>query len=523
MLNKVRFLVSLALTVPLSVYAEVCEIQHINYYSVDVVTEHNIDFLLTGTNEFTIKTRDTYGQLSEIATGQKEVVEDGESARLRWTHPTTRVDGSPLAVEEIAGYEIEHVLPYTTQVECDDPSGQTTIGALLQSEISAWSENDLNNLAARSRNAPEDSESEEASEPEPEPNLGNTATGLVDFLDNQQQSLQTLLQEEEQQNPTGQGQPSPDSVITTAEAIAATTSAMSCFNWQVKGVCVWMTCYGPVCTFDFSLKIKNFVPDLLVQSYDHSDAEPWEESRYINSVVQGTANTSWVLTIIGWIESFDVSSVGIQGGVTTQTKKDHHANLHYKFVDAYGNPALAAFRTLAAGTGLFCDGNTEMMFPYFISNLDSIAWRWDVPEMFYPQSWMPLVVEWDLGDMVNNYGPIYPRHGFMTAQDPLKAAVLSAFRAAHVVTRESEPHFYVSIYEPQVDGDWSPEPLDKEDEDTGMWQMLYPEKESECEIFPYEAEPAEERRSEDGSYVWNFWRAYECCQRRGATLVYHTE
>ncbi|MCG8612242.1 MAG: TIGR03756 family integrating conjugative element protein [Pseudomonadales bacterium] len=325
-----------------------------------------------------------------------------------------------------------------------------------------------------------------------------------------------------------------DGVITTSEIVSGTMSAASsCLDWEVRGICVWLTCIGPACEVDYSVKVKNFVPELTIQSYDRANGEPWTESQDINQVSQGDADSSWVTTIISWIEDYNVEDVGIRGGVSTEGKKNQHANLFFKLVDAYGNPAISAFNELASSTGDYvCEGTTTMYFPYFISNLDSIAWRWDVPEMFYPQSWLPLVQEWDLGNgsvgawgfqmKSNNYGAIYPRHGFMISQDPLKAAVLSAFRAAHFITRSNEPHLYFTIDEDDEPGYWPPEPLDQDDENTGQWQMLYPLKEESCRSFPYSSNESTSRRSIDGSYVWNFWRAFKCCAQEGAVLIFHS-
>lgn len=323
-----------------------------------------------------------------------------------------------------------------------------------------------------------------------------------------------------------------EGVMDSLEISSATmNAALSCLDWEVRGVCIWMTCVLVACEFDYSIKVKNFVPELTVQAYDRANGEPWTESQDINQISQGDADSSWVTTIIGWIENYDVDDIGIRGGVSTEGSKKQHANLNFKLVDAYGNPAIEAFNELAESTGYVCGGTTTMFFPYYISNLDSIAWRWDVPEMFYPQSWLPLIQQWDLGSgstaslgfqsKTNNYGAIYPRHGFMTAQDPLKAAVLSVFRAAHFITRSGEPHLYFSIDEDDEQGYWPPDPLDQDDSDTGQWQMLYPDEEDGCRSFPYSSSESASKRSTDGSYIWNFWRAFKCCEQEGAVLIFH--
>ena len=313
-----------------------------------------------------------------------------------------------------------------------------------------------------------------------------------------------------------------EGVLSTDEIMQLTLTAdpQSCMQWAPVGICVWMTCTPFGCDFDFSVKVKNFVPDLVVQSYDRANGEPWTESQDLNQISQGDAESSWVMSLISLVEDFDVESVRIRGGVDTEETRRHHANLSFKLVDAYGSPGAIQYMVLN-NTGYFCEGSTTPFFPYYISNLDAIAWRWDIPEMFYPQSWAGFVL-YDLGSAGNNYGPIYPRHGFMTSQDPLKAAVLAAFRAAHFITRSGQPHLYFSIDESDEDGWWPPDPLDEGEEETGIWQMLYPMSEDECHEFPYGGNPDGERRAEDGSYIWNFWREYKCCEREGAILLLHT-
>lgn len=315
-----------------------------------------------------------------------------------------------------------------------------------------------------------------------------------------------------------------EGVINTLEITEYTMeAAWACMDWELIGVCIWLACTLVECHLDESIKVKNNVPDLVVQSYDRANGEPWTESQDINQVSQGDADSSWVTEIISWLEDYDVGSVKIRGGVSTEGHEEQKASLYFKLVDAYGNPALITYNTLVADSfNLACEGKSTLFYPYLISNLDSIAWRWDIPEMFYPQSWLPLMTVWDLGNSANNYGPIYPRHGFMHSHDPLKAAVLSAFRAAHVLTRGAEAHVYFSIFQSSEDGYWPAPPLDKGIRDSGTFQMLYPKKDTSCRRFPYSADPSGNRRSTDGSYVWNFWKKYACCERRGQWLLFDT-
>lgn len=113
----------------------------------------------------------------------------------------------------------------------------------------------------------------------------------------------------------------------------------------------------------------------------------------------------------------------------------------------------------------------------------------------------------------------------LNSKDQLKSAVLAAFRAAHFITREYAPHVYFTIYRAPKDGYWPAGPLDKNNPDTGQFQMLYPQEEDSCRTFPYEhnlipSDGQYSRRSNDGSYVWNFWKNYVCCEERGQKLLF---
>lgn len=316
-----------------------------------------------------------------------------------------------------------------------------------------------------------------------------------------------------------------EGVISTDEIFQYTmeTDPMSCMDWKPVGICVWMTCYLLACEFDWSIKFRNFVPDLVVQSYDRANGEPWTESQKINQFSQADSDSSWVMKLIGLIEDYDLSDIGTKGGISSQAHKSKHAGLNFKLVDIYGNPAALMYLAANKVGEYICKGATTPFFPYFISNLDSIQWRWDMPEFFYPMSWDVITHIWDLDDGYDNtYGGIYPRMGFSTGQDPLKAAVLTAFRAGHVVTRKGQPHVYYTAKGKDKKGYWVPDGLDKDEKGTGQFQMLYPDVEEDCTSFPLGKEPAAKKRSSDNSYVWNFWREYKCCEKKGAVLLFHS-
>ena len=104
-----------------------------------------------------------------------------------------------------------------------------------------------------------------------------------------------------------------------------------------------------------------------------------------------------------------------------------------------------------AGTGYLCESETTSFYPYFMSSLDALSWRMEIPEMFYPASLIPGMREigtWPL----QTWGGVYPRTGWTTQTEEPKAAAINAQRAGDIVTRNGQPHIYDQI-EPSSSSD----------------------------------------------------------------------
>ena len=319
-------------------------------------------------------------------------------------------------------------------------------------------------------------------------------------------------------------------VLTTVDINRLTVQAtLSCLDFEVRGICVWMSCALFVCSFDTTLKVKNHVPELLVQTYNRAEGEPWDESQKIIELLNLDQDSDYLHWIINTVSAMQgnsdykvASTVDIGGGTRTTARASHKSSLSFYYVDVFGNPGLLAVNSLASATfGNVCSSNTTPFFMHYNSNLDMAGWRWNFPEVFYPRSW--LVGADKLGDSTNNWGSIYPRQAFSVHQDPLKSAVLKAFRVLHFVTGNPATRVVSTLDTTSRDGYWPYGPLDQNDPDTGKWQMLYPKQDTGCYRFPYSGTSTHaDRRSTDASYVWNFWKAYKCCERGGTSLIFHS-
>lgn len=215
-----------------------------------------------------------------------------------------------------------------------------------------------------------------------------------------------------------------------------------------------------------------------------------------------------------------------------------------------------------------CPSDTFPMVPYFLSGMNVPGWRFKIPELVYPQTYVPFSNATTIGNIFpgddgerHNYGSVYPRNGYLMQSDALKAASVASFRAAHIVTHSGQPYLYRYAaplrHSKYYMFDGRNEDLDfrernRESSDTelrpdmeerGRWQLIHSrggDKDKSCHSFgDPEVNPkiesvnpggllqgqidaitgrsssaapqwTEGKVSEDHQYVFNLWRRYRC-------------
>jgi len=308
--------------------------------------------------------------------------------------------------------------------------------------------------------------------------------------------------------------------ITTPEIIAQTTAAtVACLRWMPVGTCFWLRCSWSGCRVRTSIKVGHYNPDLVVSVYNELGRNPWAEIRATLGLAQRTAATG----LLGTLLRVPVDSAGNRTEGTGDGRD--HRNLVFRETDAIGHP-LSTLSGVVAGVGLVCDSQTTSFVPYFQSGLDALAWRQEVPEVLYPASWVPGLREvgtWPL----QTWGSVHPRTGWTTQAEEPKAAAINAQRVGDIVTRAAQPHIYIPLTGPRSDGQrvWPPGALMEMDPRTGTWQMLAPRRETSCAVFGTNDLASRTgwgggRIDAAGDYVWNLWRPYQCCRRRGQWFLF---
>ncbi|MCC4586424.1 TIGR03756 family integrating conjugative element protein [Xanthomonas sp. NCPPB 1067] len=281
--------------------------------------------------------------------------------------------------------------------------------------------------------------------------------------------------------------------LNTATIVSSALSP-DCLAYRVVGVCYWLYCTWSGCTVRTSIKVQHYIPDAVVSSYSNTGENPWVEVR-----------------------AMSLPNPSAKAGGDGTTNEDHENNLaKFKNADVIGHPAGAAFSEFASQSGYTCEGAGTPFVPYLLSTFDTLAWRYNVPEMAYPEALTPGMREIGSRSTANLWGNVYPRGGFLHQSDDHLAGAVVAQRAGDVVTRKGQPHVYQPLLATAHAGYWPAGALVESYAATGRWQELTPTLSSGCAVFPNRNTHVQAQR---GDYAWALWRPYSCCQRRGQVFL----
>jgi len=281
--------------------------------------------------------------------------------------------------------------------------------------------------------------------------------------------------------------------LDTATIISSVLSP-GCLDYRVVGICYWLQCSLTGCRVRTSVKVRHYIPDAVVSSYQNTGSNPWSEVVLL-SQPNATAE---------------------DGGSGVNDEEHEHETSRFKNADVIGHPAGAVFNRFVSTMGYSCSGAGVPFTPYLLSTLDTIAWRYYIPEMAYPEALIPGMREVGSTLTLNLWGAVYPRGGFIHQADDHKAAAIVAQRAGDIVTRKLQPHVYYPLIAESRAGYWPAGALVEGSAATGKWQELTPSLSTSCMTFPNSGFLTQDTR---GAYAWSLWRPYSCCKRRGQVFL----
>lgn len=323
--------------------------------------------------------------------------------------------------------------------------------------------------------------------------------------------------------------------INSAEIIADSMS-LSCIAWTPTGVCFWLKCrvFPPSCSVETSLKVRHYNPDAIVQVYQTPGDTPWGEMSFVSDALS-----------LGQSGATPADAGRMSGKARNKDKgrdlRKQSAKVINRHVDIIGSPGLLPVSELLGSMEYGCESGVTPFVPYFVSTLDYFSWKFPYADFLNVATFVPGMREVgereDGGNptmlFTGRFGNVFPRIGSLVQNDTYKASAVFAQRAADIVTDPSAMHVYNYLGDRSGrDGYWPPGQVKEFTSKEGKWQMLYPKSDSSCHIF---GEPStrdtgnvqealfdgyQSRRSNNGDYVWQLWRPYECCEKKGQIFLY---
>ena len=296
--------------------------------------------------------------------------------------------------------------------------------------------------------------------------------------------------------------------INTANITSTSIKALkNCLNWKVVGECFWLKCGIDGCSVRVSAKVGHYRPDSVVSVYPHISSHPWKEMKHIVQKAFDVALPSMDPRVQQWIRG--------NGTEPAMDDRNKLRNLRYFEGDLFGHP-LQGLKF--PGATYFCDAVTTPLIPYYLSLTDLVAWRNPIVESYVAASVIPgrrEIGTWP----INTWGPVFPRQGWILQPSPPKAAAVIAQRVADIAINGGGYRVRKTLGKGRVNL-WPPPPIRENKGATAKWQMLHPNKESECSAFGENdllqvADWGGNRVDKKNTYMWSLWRPYKCCVKRG--------
>lgn len=286
-----------------------------------------------------------------------------------------------------------------------------------------------------------------------------------------------------------------DTAIHTSNIIQDTLKGSpNCLHYKVIGTCFWLRCGIKGCHVETTLKVQHYLPDLVVTVFTRANNNPWH---FAKTVIDPEAYQVGKLQI----KKIDGMNLGF-GDEHDNSMRDLNDRFHE--VDIIGNPALPIFKKLLK----FLPSTARPFKPYYSSLLDAQNWRFLGVERYYPASQIPTMD--DIGTpILNDWGNLYPRTGFVNQPNAVKAAAVDALRAADIITLKVQPHLYFHLS--NHCGTHCHAAKIKINSNLTQFQMVYPNVENQCVIFGKNDLPSSIAMKGQDRYVWILWRFYHGC------------
>ncbi len=272
------------------------------------------------------------------------------------------------------------------------------------------------------------------------------------------------------------------------ELAAVALENTRCMSLQMIGVCPKPTRKPPL-----GIKIRFWQPELFMETVKMpGDSVIREYGALLGEVDEKLAEAQ--LKAAFQTDNLKVTSTGSSQSMDS-------SNLQFNEVHLYDLPSAAVFDEMCGDAPNMAGGI------HFVSESNSVVWRRGDIEKKLPQSLLSAVIgsqchRLSLGatpaQCMKDWGPLYPRQGFVVTQSQAVASIVDALRAVSVAGDTMSPYlksplnFSMNMTKDKV-------------------QMAYP---TQGQCLPIGSDPQQleaDNQSKDGRYVWIYWHQRQCC------------
>ncbi|MBL4647748.1 MAG: TIGR03756 family integrating conjugative element protein [Gammaproteobacteria bacterium] len=276
-------------------------------------------------------------------------------------------------------------------------------------------------------------------------------------------------------------------------------------NYKVTGVCFWLK-------FDFgypymttTLKVDHFLPDAVVSVYNGYGQNPWWFANTVIDPLMKLMGNTVYRSATGLTPSYGNASAG----------SDNDMMQKFKEVDVIGNPAVSL---LASRLGLLFISTQAMPFqPYYSSLADSYFWRNPTLGNLLHLPYLIPGVRTE-GSLLDQWGSIFPRIGYVTQLGDYKAAAVFALRAADIATHAGQTRVYFPLPSGSCGNNCTVWASHENDFDDVKFQEIYPVATTDAkpvfginDLAQMSSYGQSQYHKGQGNYVWVLWRHYAGC------------
>ncbi len=259
----------------------------------------------------------------------------------------------------------------------------------------------------------------------------------------------------------------PDQVTKSIFDVVPDTT--DCMNMQVP-----LACPKPSPPY-VGVLLRYWEPSLIVETVPHPGQSVFRETKIVvDQVAQKSAQME-----MSW--ATNTKDVKVSGGNGSLSMDE--GGMSFREAHVYDFPLKAIMSTALCPSSL-----SAVIIPRYLSEADSPQWRMGM-------------LEKRLAYWIGNWGPLYPRIGFMIQPNP---SIQSALTTARAISIASDGIAAGHVVETPLDFSMNMF--------TDKMQMVFPQK-SQCLSIGQEARTWEQGKiSKDGKYAWLYWRYRVCCK-----------